>query len=579
MPAKRKKPTSNVKTAKRTKPVSKLRGARGSRQIDTSALWRQPRFDRGDWAGLQVWVPIDPYTSQERLDFRAAMENPYIYRANWIISKLVAGQGYTTDIVPRAEEEIESDQLDQWKQTEIDVPFFGKKMTPQKIQDFVDKISIQMDLPEQIFNGYLTSREQGRCVLGLTPIDRDEQTEDWQLPDSIRLIRPEFTLRPFLDHNTAELIGVQIVGLTSNQQFILPAERMIYIENGFNNQLFSDHYGVSQVSRVTDCANVLNLIYADDFLHAAEATWHQPKVFGVPIQPQDFGDESTILDDFLSKNANAKGQDIAVVLNPDGEGGVKLLSSSTNSGDISGLETIVVRCIKVVLAYYNLPGFMLSEGDSGSLGGNSNMEEIDMFINAEIVPERIKLENMVEKQFYDRILAILFHENDPNNVPLVLKHKFNKPKLASIFRADLYEMGKDMVAEGLMDKDGLIEMLGLEQFQKEKITYTEGADPTPNERTWIRNRWSEGQQLPVKMVWEAMPQGWVAPHPWSNQHGAWPQQEVRGVAQEPHEKTEPSNLNHQQESSPVRPQGNRPTIEHTRSQLWPKDKKHQLDRG
>jgi len=101
MPAKRKKSNSKVKTAKRTKPVSRLRSAKGGRQIDTSALWRQPRFDRGDWGGLQVWVPIDPYTSQERLDFRAAMENPYIYRANWIISKLVAGQGYTTEIVPR----------------------------------------------------------------------------------------------------------------------------------------------------------------------------------------------------------------------------------------------------------------------------------------------------------------------------------------------------------------------------------------------------------------------------------------------------------------------------------------------
>jgi len=552
MVTKRKKSASKVRTAKRTAPISKLRGARGDRRIDASSLWRQPRFDQGNWDGLQVWVPVDPYTQEERLQFRASMENPYVYRANWIIAKLTTGQGYTTEIVPRKEEDIEAEQLDQWKQTEIDVPFFGKKMSPQKIQDFIDRISVDMDLAEQVFNGYLTSREQGRCILAITPIDKNEENGEWQLPEGIRLIRPEFTLRPYLDPNTAELVGVQIVGLVSTQQFILPSERMIYIENGFNNELFSDHYGVSQVSRVADCANVLNLIYADDFLHAAESTWHQPKVFGVPIQPQDFGNEGTILDEFLTKNSNSKGQDIAVVMNPDGEGGVKLLSSSTNSGDISGLERIVIRCIKVVLAYYNLPGFMLSEGDSGALGGNSNMEEIDMFINAEIVPERIKLENMVEKQYYDRVLAVLFHTNEPSEVPVKMKHKFNKPKLASVFRADLYEMGKDMVAEGLMDKDGLIEMLGLEQFQKEKITYTEGADVDPQKQTWLQNQWKDHQHPSVTMVWDAMPKGWTPPQPWTNQFGQWPNQQVnnQGVHNEP-----------------------RPTLEHTRTESWPPQKR------
>lgn len=519
---------SRVKTAKGSQkyPTSKIKGASVSRKIDTQSLWRSPRFDKAQWEGLQVWVPIDPYSIEERKGFRTAMTNPYVWRANRIISKLVAGQGYTTDVVPRKEEEVDSNQLDQWQKEKIFVPYFNDKKTPEEIKDFMDEKFKVMDLDEQVFNGYFTSREQGRCVLGLTPIDRDEDGR-WQFPTSIRYIRPEFTLRPYLSQVTGELVGVQIIGLRSAEQFILPIERMIYITNDFNLELFSDYYGDSQVSRVVDAANVLNIIFADDFLHAAESTWHQPKVFGVPIQPQDFGNEETVLDEFLKKNANSKGQDIAVVLNPDGEGGVKLLNSSTNSGDIAGLERIVVRCIKVILAFYNIPGFMLSEGDMGKLGGTSNMEEIDMFINTEILPERIKLENIVEKQLYDKTLCILFDTDDIDKVPIVIKHKLNKPKLSSIFRADLYEIGKDMVSEGLLDKDSLVEMVGLEQFKKDKITYSQGEDVTPGTNTWKRNLWEEKNQWPnVKLVWEAAPKGWNPPNPWSNQHGSWPPSET-----------------------------------------------------
>lgn len=529
------KRSTQYKTAtdKTFSPHIKFSNVKRALDAGSQSLWRTPKFDKDNWEGLQVWVPVDPYTIQERQEFRTAMSNPYVWRANRIITKLVAGQGYTTEVVPRKEEEVEQKQLEEWQKTkEFDVPYLGKKMTPEAIKDFIDKKSKEMDLAEQTFNGYFTSREQGRCVLGLTPIDRDENGK-WQLPTSIRYIRPEFTLRPFLNQDTGELVGTQIVGLTSNQQFVLPSERMIYITNDFNLELFSDYFGDSQVARVVDAANVLNIIFADDFLHAAESTWHQPKVFGVPIQPQDFGNEEQVLDDFLKRNENAKGQDIAVTQNSDGEGGVKLLSSNTNSGDIAGLERIVIRCIKVILAFYNLPGFMLSEGDIGKLGGSSNMEEIDMFINTEVLPERIKLENMVESQFYDKMLAILFDVENPDQIPIKIKHKFNKPKLASIFRADLYEMGKDMVAEGLMDKDGLIEMLGLEEFAKEKVNYTQGEDADPQRNTWLTNQWKQQHEWPdIKLVWEAMPKGFQSPKPWTNQHGQWPQTEVKDTIEQ-----------------------------------------------
>ena len=132
------------------------------------------------------------------------------------------------------------------------------------------------------------------------------------------------------------------------------------------------------------------------------------------------------------------------------------------------------------------------------------------------------------------MLAVLFQTEDVNSIPVKIKHKFNKPKLSSVFRADLYEMGKDMVAEGLMDKDGLIDMLGLEQFAKEKITYSQGEDTTPQQNTWLTNQWKQKHDWPnVKLVWEAMPKGFETPNPWTNQHGKWPQQEVKDTIEQP----------------------------------------------
>ena len=64
------------------------------------------------------------------------MNNPYVYRASRIHSTFCAGQGYTTEIVPRGEEEIPDEQLDNWqKTTSIYVPYWNKEMTPEQILD------------------------------------------------------------------------------------------------------------------------------------------------------------------------------------------------------------------------------------------------------------------------------------------------------------------------------------------------------------------------------------------------------------------------------------------------------------
>jgi len=122
----------------------------------------------------------------------------------------------------------------------IDVPYLDKKLTAEQIKDKLDKMALDLDLPTNLFNAYMTSLEQGRCVLALTPLDPDENG-NWQLPEQIRLIRPEYTERPVLDDNTGELIGVRIIGVRSQiRDNIIPSERFIYIMHGWNNELFSD---------------------------------------------------------------------------------------------------------------------------------------------------------------------------------------------------------------------------------------------------------------------------------------------------------------------------------------------------
>ena len=135
------------------------------------------------------------------------------------------------------------EQLNEWQRTQTyHIPYFDKDMTAEQLLDKVDKLALDLDLPTNLFNGYFTALEQGRCVLALTPLDPDEQG-NWQLPEQIRLIRSEFTERPVLDDNTGELVGVRIIGVRSQiRDNIIPAECMLYLMHGFNNELFSDYY-------------------------------------------------------------------------------------------------------------------------------------------------------------------------------------------------------------------------------------------------------------------------------------------------------------------------------------------------
>jgi len=537
--AARKKPKKRVKVAKRqvinkntgsvdweeipkymTPTAVATRQKTASRSF-SSGLWRRPfqgTHGSVNKGGYRVFQPIDPYRMSERKEFRAAMDNPYVYRAARIQTTFVTGHGYTTEVVPRIEEDIQDEQLDEWKKTKkFTVPYLGNvKLTPDQIKDRIDRMALEMDLENQIFNGYLLSLEQGRCAIAMLPLNRevleDGSKGDWALPEKFALIRPEFTLRPIVDvENYGELMGVQVVGIESDDRDnVLNSDRMIYIEHGFNNELFSDHYGDSKVARISDIGNTLNIILNQDYERGAEFTWHQPKVFQVPIPPQDFGKEDDILGDFLRKNANAKGQDIAVTASiKTDERGVELISGTSNTGGIGQLETMRTGLIKAIITAFGIPGFMLSEGDIGKLGGNANIEEVDAYLNTEIKPEMLKMEDIIEKQYYDQILMILFKQDQIKDVPIKIHHKFNKPRLATLITPQMYQVLDDMVLKGRIEESGMREILGLDEADKETIS--KGGDTSPGRTTWIQN--------PVGLRYDAMGRpGWNIPRQdWFNQ--------------------------------------------------------------
>lgn len=510
---------SRVKTAKQDKPAMRLATDNTSpiRKIHKNDSWKKLNGEDFKFQGIQVFAAVDPYKSQERKSFRSAMNNAYVYRATRIHTTFTAGQGYTTDIVPRKEEELPDEQLDAWGKSEtFHVPYLDREMTPEQIKDYVDKMALDMDLSTNIFNAYFTALEQGRCVLALTPIATDDNG-NFQMPQMIRLIRPEFTERPVINENTQELEGVRIIGVRSPQNNnILPKNRMIYIMHGFNNELFSDYYGDSKVARVADEANTLNIILNQDYERAAESTWYKPPIFSVPIPPQEYGNEDNVLNDFLSKANDSKGQSIAVTgpSTPE-EVGVSVLNTP-NSADISGLELIRTGLIKSIITAYGLPGFMLAEGDIGKLGGNANIEEVDAYLNQEIRPERIILENTLEKQFYDVILAIMFGVEDATQIPVKIKFQFNKPKLVTLLTPDMFSVLTGMMQLRLIDESGVRDILGLEELDKETLSKGGMGGGMPGSNRWFPsqgqqpiqiNLWPDEIKARTEDKWDAWPIG------------------------------------------------------------------------
>jgi hypothetical protein len=231
-----------------------------------------------------------------------------------------------------------------------------------------------------------------------------------------------------------------------------------------------------------------------------------------------------VLNAFLHNANDSKGQSIAVTgpSNKD-EVGVTVIQGSPTA-DIGGLDIIRMGLIKAIITAYGLPGFMLAEGDVGALGGNANIEEIDSYINQEIRPERLVLENIVEKQFYDNILAIMFHVDDATNIPVKIKFSFNKPKLVTLLTPDMFGVLTQMAQLGLIDESGIRDILGLEEMDKETMSKGEAGGGMPQ----ANKAWETGKS-PIQInMWpgEIERMGdkwdtWIIKDEWVGQNDTW----------------------------------------------------------
>ncbi len=437
---------------------------------------------------FQIFPSVDPYPAELRQLLRILNEeNPWIVRSQKIIQKLVVRK-FTTEVVPRSNNEMTEEQLEEWKNTPMKVPFFDDEVTPLQIKKWIDSYSQTLDLKDLIFDAYMFAREQGRTAIGMFPEQRDENGK-YQMPQVLRLIRPELLRRPIVSFQTSELIAVEVTGLTSNGSRF-DANRLIYMQKGKNLDLFSDFYGISDLRALADIGKVGLVLYGRDYLAATINTWHTPYIFKHNVPGKDFSQINTVMDNFNIDLANNAGKDISVSYN------VELLNpSGSNPGDIAGLVLIDNQQIETVSGTTGIPLFLLSKGKTGNLGGNANQEEADGFIEDEINPEQEFLAQVIERQFYDRILSIMFdvEPRDVGQVPLRLLHKFETPVIQIATDPAEFNMNMNLVDRGATTMEKAMDKMGMRDMLVGDTSST-GGDTTPANKTWPVSSTFDNQQ-------------------------------------------------------------------------------------
>ncbi len=549
------KPSAMVKSSSLQLDVDEKRFKVGSTHWRSTPAWSKrgeprPQTKRGldkidrPLGSLTVFPAVDPYLPSQRALFRTLMNgSSWILRSNVIIQKLVMSRS-TTEIEPRAERELKEEELKKWQEEKVYVPYFDQKYTPSYIKKWIDRLYIKLKIPAVMFNAYLIMREQGRCAVGLFPEMRNEQGK-YVIPQAVRYIEAEYTRRPVLNFDTGELAAVEIVGISTGSGR-LDANRCVYMTNSDNLNLFSRYYGRSLVEPVQSQGQTLQVIYESDFPHAAEFTWHKPNIFQIKIPARDYDKVDKVQDEFNKKINDNSGKDISVTQ------AVELLNSggTSNSGDIAGLISIVNEDIDAILGFYNIPPFMVSKSKEGALGGNNKREEIDAFLETEIKPEQEIMENIIEDQIYDRLLAILFNiepeeVSNPEKCPMRLRHFFDKPHVVTSIDLEQYEIAKDQVAEGLIQTEDLLDRFGMRSdLQDDTITGGEASDPTI--KTWdkVNKAWSKTTLLKASAM-----KGWTPKTLWGSR--SWEGPNGFGNAQEPNAFVKPN---------PTMPKGWKPTV-------------------
>jgi len=448
---------------------------------------------------LVIYPSIDPVPPNLRALFRVLMEeNPWIIRANTIIQQLVITHS-TRTAMPRQRQKMSPENLKKWKDIAIPIPYGntpeGKlndvkpKMTPKEIEDWIDNYSDTLDVDSMFFDAFLFKREQGRSCIGMFPEKRNKDGK-YVLPTALKLFESELIRRPHQNFDTGELFAIEITGLVSNGS-LLDAHRAIYDTNSKNPNLFGNFYGRSALLGVSAVGQVQLIIYGRDFDQAALHTWKESRVFKHSLPTKDYSKARTILDNFNTEMELNQSTTTSVTHN------VELINSGgTDSGDLTGLIAIDNQCIDAEAGFYNIPPFMFAKGKAGRMGGNANREEIDAFLEVEIKPQQELSEKVMEDQFYDRVLAILFdvEPDKVNLIPIKINHNYEKPNIATPPDDTQWNIHMFLVDNGFTTMEQVMEKFGMRDLMQNSPTL--GSDPSPTIKTWKKQNHRTWDNLP-----------------------------------------------------------------------------------
>ena len=106
---------------------------------------------------------------------------------------------------------------------------------------------------------------------------------------------------------------------------------------------------------------------------------------------------------------------------------------------------------------------MYSKAKARRLGGNANKDEIDSFLQTELEPEPAWLEQVIERQFYDRNLAIMWgvEPEEIAEIPVKIEHNFETQVIQTEIDREQAEMLMTLCNNGITPIETAMEKLGI----------------------------------------------------------------------------------------------------------------------
>ena len=134
----------------------------------------------------------------------------------------------------------------------------------------------------------------------------------------------------------------------------------------------------------------------------------------------------------------------------------------------------------MIPGYNNILPFMLSTGNAGRLGGEANQEEIEAVLKTEVESEQERRKQVIERQFYDRILALMWgvEPDEIAEIPVKIEHNFETPVIQTGIDPEQFEMLMTLVNNGMTTIEKAMKKLGIRDRLFDENSSI-GGDATP----------------------------------------------------------------------------------------------------